>query len=46
MSLAAQSVQVYGGKIRHGRWFILRSLWPLARRFILGRGQAASGDGK
>jgi len=37
VSLARQSIQVYAGKIRHGRWFILRSLWPLTRRFILRR---------
>jgi hypothetical protein len=37
ISLASQSARVYGGKIRHGRWYILRSLWPLIGRFILRR---------
>jgi hypothetical protein len=34
LSLASQSLGIYGGKILHGWLFIIRSLGPLMRRFI------------
>jgi hypothetical protein len=37
LSLACQSLGIYGGKIRHGWPFIWRSLGPLMRRFIVVR---------